>query len=183
MFPTQEMKIIPWNIHGLNSPHKLDVLKNLVRDHRPDIIIIQETKMSKEKVEKIKLFKYGEFCGGSSDGASGGISIFWNLKRVSGELITQDSYLAFIRFYHIGDGTSFLLTNVYAPNNRLGSSKFWKKLEDIRAPYKDDMWIIMRDFNSPLHDDEKFGGFLSQLDSRVDLLNLINNQGLHDIDL
>lgn len=141
MFPTQEMKIISWNIRGLNSPHK--------------------TKMSKEKFEKIKLFKYGEVCEGSSDGTSGGIAIFWNLKQVSGELVTQDNNLAFIRFNHTGEGTSFLLTNIYAPNNRLGSSKFWKKLEAIRALYKDDMWIIMGDFNTPLHDDEKFGGFPS----------------------
>ncbi|XP_059070347.1 uncharacterized protein LOC131860019 [Cryptomeria japonica] len=177
------MKIISWNIRRLNSPHKQDVLKNLFRDHRPDIIIIQETKMSKEKVEKIKLFKYGEVCEGRSEGASRGIAIFWNLKRVSRELVMQDSNLASIRFNHIGDGTSLLLTNIYAPNNRLGRSKFWKKLEAIRALYKDDMWIIMGDFNTPLHDDEKFGGLPSQLDSRMDLLNFINNQGLHDIDL
>lgn len=42
--------------------------------------------MTKEKVEKIKLFKDGEVFGGSSDGASGGgIVIFSNLRCVSGD--------------------------------------------------------------------------------------------------
>ncbi|XP_059067365.1 uncharacterized protein LOC131858218 [Cryptomeria japonica] len=177
------MKIISWNIRGLNSPHKQDVLRNLVREHKPDIVIIQETKMNKEKVEKIKLFKDGEVFSGISDGASGGIAIFWNLRRVSGEPVKQDINLDFIRFHHIGDGTSLLLTNIYAPNNRFGRRKFWKKLEAIRVLYKEDMWIVMGDFNTPLQDNEKFGGVPSQLESRMVLLNFINNQGLHDIEL
>lgn len=41
----------------------------------------------------------------------------------------------------------------------------------------------MGDFNTPLHADENSGGVRSQLDSRMDLLNFINNQGLHDIGL
>ncbi|XP_059066294.1 uncharacterized protein LOC131857624 [Cryptomeria japonica] len=139
--------------------------------------------MTKEKVEKIKLFKDGEVLGGSFDGAFGGITIFWNLRQISGEPVKQDSNLAFISIHHIGDGTSFLLTNIYAPNNRLGRSKFWKKMEAIWALYKDDMWIVMGEFNTPLRDNEKFGGVPSQLDSRIDLLNFINNQVLHDIDL
>lgn len=49
--------------------------------------MIQETKMTKEKVEKIKLFKDGKLFCGSSNGASRGIAIFWNLRRVSRELV------------------------------------------------------------------------------------------------
>lgn len=41
----------------------------------------------------------------------------------------------------------------------------------------------MGDFNMPLKENEKYGGIPSQLESRMDLMNFINNQILHDVDL
>lgn len=61
---------------GLNNPHKKDVLHNFVRDHKLDILLIQETKISKEKVEKIKLFQHCSTHGNNSNGALGGIVTF-----------------------------------------------------------------------------------------------------------
>ena len=48
------MNIISWNIRGLNIIHKLDIVHNFVREHKPDILFLQETKMEKEKAKKIK---------------------------------------------------------------------------------------------------------------------------------
>ncbi|XP_057862710.1 uncharacterized protein LOC131071027 [Cryptomeria japonica] len=59
--------------------------------------------MTKEKVENIKLFKDGGILGGSSDGASKVIAIFWNLRRVSGVPVKKDRNLAFVRFDHLRD--------------------------------------------------------------------------------
>ena len=66
------MKIITWNIRGMNSIHKLDIVRNFVREQRPDFLLIQETKMSKEKGEHIKAFKNYSINASSSEGASGG---------------------------------------------------------------------------------------------------------------
>lgn len=44
------MKIISWNIRGLNTPYKQDVFHNIVRDNKMDVVLIQETKMYKDKV-------------------------------------------------------------------------------------------------------------------------------------
>lgn len=50
------MKIISWNIRGLNNPHKHDIIRNMIRDSKPGVFLIQETKMSREKVETLKFF-------------------------------------------------------------------------------------------------------------------------------
>ena len=47
------MKIISWTIRGLNGIHKQEVLRNMIRDQRPNIMLIQETKMKKEVLGKI----------------------------------------------------------------------------------------------------------------------------------
>ena len=93
-------------MYGLDGLHKQDVLKNLIRDHKPNIILILETKMYKEKVEKIKVFKN---CG-VLEGNSG------NLNHIHGDLVLRDDYMAFARFQHIKDG--WLLTNIYAPKTK-----------------------------------------------------------------
>lgn len=56
------MKFISWNIKGLNNPHKQDIIKNMIRDNKPDIVLIQETKMLKDKVEGLLVFWGGKIC-------------------------------------------------------------------------------------------------------------------------
>ena len=41
----------------------------------------------------------------------------------------------------------------------------------------------MGDFNTPLFEEEKYGGLAPNLDRRMDLSNFINNLALLDIDL
>ena len=62
------MKFISWNIIGLNNPHKQDIIKNMIRDNKPDIVLIQETKMLKDKVEGLLVFRGGKIKGNDSDG-------------------------------------------------------------------------------------------------------------------
>lgn len=41
----------------------------------------------------------------------------------------------------------------------------------------------MGDYNTPLQDDEKFSGSQANMKSRMDLLDLMNNQVLIDLDM
>ena len=91
------MKIISWNIQGLNNPHKHDILKNMIRDNRPDIFVIQETKMLKDKVEFLSIFKGGKIIGCDFEGASGGIAVFWINRWIQGEIISQNTNMMNIR--------------------------------------------------------------------------------------
>lgn len=47
------MKVMSWNVWGLNSSCKQDILSNFVRDHKLDIMLVNETKMSKDRVESL----------------------------------------------------------------------------------------------------------------------------------
>lgn len=118
------MKVISWNIRGLNGLNKQDILRNLIRDQNLVIILVQETKMSKEKVEKFKFFKNGGACGSSSNGASGGVAIFWNKSTTSRDMIDVDGNILSLKAKSIFDGKEFVITNIYAPNSKSARSKF-----------------------------------------------------------
>lgn len=70
-----------WNIRGLGSTVKKRFLVKLIKEGKPDMVSIQETKL--ESVERIAIQKlWGgtnmEFECSNSVGASGGLLIIWN---------------------------------------------------------------------------------------------------------
>ena len=77
------MKFISWNIKGLNNPHKLNIVRNVIRDNKTDIVLIQERKMLKDKVEGLLVFWGGKIIGSDFDGASGGMVVYWNEKCIN----------------------------------------------------------------------------------------------------
>lgn len=97
------MKIMSWNIRGLNSHHKKDFLQNFVRDHKPDILLVQETKMPKDKVECSRIFQNCGAHGNSFFGALGGIVTFWKKLFIRGEPLMENGNLVATRFTHIRD--------------------------------------------------------------------------------
>lgn len=121
--------------------------------------------------------------GGSSKGASGGIATIWNLNSVKGYVLIQENNFSCIRFEHLNDGTSWVLTNIYAPNTLKARNYFWKKLIETRDNFKNLSQLVMRDFNNPLREEEKFGGSPSQLESRLALMDFINTQALNDVEI
>lgn len=93
------MNIISWNIRGLNNPHKKDMLKNIIRDNKLDIMLLQETKMQKDKVESLFFFSSGKILSGDADGSSSGMAVIWNDKNIHGELLSQNKNMINVNFF------------------------------------------------------------------------------------
>ena len=74
------MKILSWNIRGLNGIHKQEFVRNMIRDQRTDLFLIQETKMKKESLEKIKFNNSMKGIASNSEGVSGGLLLLFNDK-------------------------------------------------------------------------------------------------------
>lgn len=78
------MKFLSWNIRGLNGAHKQDIIRNMIRDQRPDFLFLQETKTRKEILEQISFNKSMRGVAASSDGASGGPPNFVQSQNLQG---------------------------------------------------------------------------------------------------
>jgi exonuclease III len=74
------MKIITWNIRGLNGRSKQRILRDCIKTENPDILMIQETKCAGAEVEIIFqcIWRGCDFVQTDSSGASGGLAILWN---------------------------------------------------------------------------------------------------------
>lgn len=73
------MKILFWNSHGLESPHGIWTLFDLVEKEDPTIMFLQETRLQ-AKVMELKKFKLGftSCLAVDCEGHSGGLSLLWS---------------------------------------------------------------------------------------------------------
>lgn len=71
------MKLISWNIMGLNSLRKGKLLKNMIMQEKPSILFLQETKCNTTILEKIaaKAWPGGLVTAIDAQGAPGGLAI------------------------------------------------------------------------------------------------------------
>ena len=47
------MNIICWSIQGCNLPRKENIVRDLRRDNKPNILFVKETKFKQHKIYKI----------------------------------------------------------------------------------------------------------------------------------
>jgi exonuclease III len=74
------MKILSWNIRGLNSKRKQAFLKDRIKKDQPDILLLQEMKCAGIEVNIIiqRCWKQAQYVEVDSRGAAGGLAILWN---------------------------------------------------------------------------------------------------------
>ena len=177
------MKVISWNIRGLNGDHKQELVRNMIRDQRPNFLMIQETKMKKDLVKRISFSK--KFCceASDSDGASGGVLTLYNSRAFKLTTLFKSSNAILCEVHHIQSNDSWLILNLYAPNTKKERNSFWTKLLDILSKCNVKKGIIMGDFNSPLSDADKRAGLAPDQDSKRDLGLFIQNLAFLDMEL
>ena len=84
MFSLSTMKIISWNVRGINASDKRQRIKQVIDSLQADIILLQETKLSKDNFDNsiAKWKKWNSFQS-QGMGALGGLAILWNPYTVS----------------------------------------------------------------------------------------------------
>jgi exonuclease III len=82
------MKIISWNIRGLNGRSKQKMLRDLIFAEKPDIVLLQETKCTTEDIDRLLPYcwKQGEAISTAATGTAGGLAILWNTNSTHGKL-------------------------------------------------------------------------------------------------
>ena len=110
------MKIITWNIRGLNNSHKLDIVQNFVREKKSDLLLLQETKMEKERAKKIKSFNEYYLKASSLEGALGGTIMLWKKSYYSSFVLNERKHFMVVRITSINQNYEWYIVNMCAPD-------------------------------------------------------------------
>jgi len=109
------MKLISWNIRGLNSPKKGRLLKRMLMEEKPTILFLQETKCNSTVLEKVvaKAWPGGLVTAVDAQGASGGLAVLWDARMIQLANIHANKHFIQAIFHIIGTNIYGHITNVY----------------------------------------------------------------------
>ena len=79
-----KIKILSWNVRGVNDSDKRKVIKNLIRTNRVDLVCLQETKVQEMNIDMVRSLRVGHFLDWTAMNAegSGGVSYCFGIKYV-----------------------------------------------------------------------------------------------------
>jgi hypothetical protein len=98
------MKLISWNIRGLNGHRKQRILRDHIIEEQPDIILLQETKCAGEEMTQIlsRCWKIGKIMTIDSIGMAGSLAILWNPSSVVLENLFTTKWTISVEYMLIG---------------------------------------------------------------------------------
>jgi exonuclease III len=154
------MKILTWNIRGLNGRSKQRTLRECIKAENPDMLLLQETKCAGAEAETIfqRIWRDCNFISTDSAGASGGLAILWNPASISIHNTFSTVGTITTHFKIIGSTQEGDITNVYGPHSQQEKDKLMQRLELIKTLVTTRNWILGGDFNMILSLEEKSGG-------------------------
>ena len=174
------MIINSWNVRGINASDKRHRIKQAVDSMNADIVMLQETKLSQQTfhntIAKWHRWKSAHILG---VGAFGRLTILWNPKTISGQVIHQDKNWQMMKVvvYDI----SFILVNVYGPTATQDKSRLWVVITQFIQAQDSLQIIIGGDFNALLSQREKIGGIFPPPKTMQDFNYFVQNNNLMDV--
>ena len=75
------IKILCWNVRGLNDIEKRKLIKGVVRNQKPDLVCLSKTKVKEMSLQMGKSVGVGRFFNWAlvdARGAAGGLLLFWD---------------------------------------------------------------------------------------------------------
>lgn len=121
------MKLVSWNVNGIRAVHKKGLFLPFIKELKPDILCLQETKAEQGQAE-IDLPDYEEYWNSAKKKGYSGTAIFTKVKPLS---VVLDFPPHIVKKYELKDGygdltaegrlvaaefEDFWLVNVYTPN-------------------------------------------------------------------
>lgn len=129
------MIILSWNVRGLNRGHRQNAVHELVRRQGPEVVFLQETKLSIESIQGLnpRLWRSGKCQCIGAHGASEGLACLWNPQKIQPLWwISSKSSMSMIAT-SLETGDVILLSNIYAPTDFQGKQALWSHIRLIRS--------------------------------------------------
>lgn len=176
------MKVLSWNSRGLGHPSKKAALMELIHSEKPDILLIQETKLNQSEISRLigQQKQYGG-CTSEARGASGGILTMWNISKWSCSFVKTQQHWISVKLENRVNGTEVKIYNIYSPNHFREKEVCWTTLEEDLEEERDNNLILAGDLNLVMHSNEKRGGNFTADNFRNRLEHIMQEKDLVDL--
>lgn len=171
---SSSLRLLSWNVDGLNTPIKRKKILTHLKRSKPDIIFLQETHWKTNSGAALRAHWLDSCYSATYTSKSRGVAILFKkglTYTIDEELVDEGGRYLLLKV-RISD-TAYTLLNVYAPNDQ--SSDFFANLTNLLVQRGDTNLIMGGDFNTtlcPLLDKSSYHHTASQ--ASRDLLHLID---------
>jgi exonuclease III len=179
-----KLRLLSWNVKGLNNPQKREVVKNLLRDWRCDIVCLQETKLDALDLHTMRSLwgsQYVDWVALDATNTAGGIVLMWD-TRVVEKIDAEIGQFSVSCYWHgLVDDFDWVCSGVYGPQSEENRQFCWEELSSVRQRWAAP-WCVVGDFNAIRMPSERLGcnRFNSSMHSFSDW---IDTQNLIDLPL
>uniref|UniRef100_A0A803QEM9 Reverse transcriptase domain-containing protein n=1 Tax=Cannabis sativa TaxID=3483 RepID=A0A803QEM9_CANSA len=152
---TIAMKIFAWNCRGLGSTATVRQLAALTRQHKPELMILSEARLTTEKFNSIcNKLCYDNHHYVAPLGRSGGLCLCWN-KEIKCDIEFSSKYIISAVVEFEPKGLKWSLRGIYGPPHREDKEAFWIQVGDI-VDHSSRPTLLIGDMNGTLKDSECF---------------------------
>lgn len=158
-FPPNNINTLPiscliWNVQGVGSRAFLVVLKDLVKQNKPNVIALLETHMGGTQAEKIaKALCFSGHSRVDAQGFSGGIWVYWRKEEVTVEPILKEEQYITMTITRNGS-MPWYFSAIYASPDPTKRQELWQELRQF-AESHNEPWLLAGDFNETRYPSER----------------------------
>ncbi|GMI97353.1 hypothetical protein HRI_003404600 [Hibiscus trionum] len=151
--------LISWNIRGLGRLEKARAICNLIKERKPQILFLQETKIgnfSRSLLRRMGCDRNFEFLCAPAEGSAGGLLSVWdpNYFEKSEAIISKRFILLLGKFR--GTDLECGLMNIYGPSIEAEKKDFFREILTVLRNHQV-AWCLGGDFNAIIGPEEKLG--------------------------
>lgn len=156
------MKLLSWNVRGLNNSRTFRDLKDLLQGKKPDVVFLMETRMTTDSMDRLnkKLGMAGIFSVPRNNlevedaTGGGGLCLLWRDGINVSFLSSSEGHIDVLVTWE--DGKVGRVTRFYGNPVSSQRSQSWELLRRLKV-LRNDPWLVCGDFNEILDDIEKVG--------------------------
>jgi len=168
------MKIISWNVRGLEVPSKRHAIQLNLTPHHVDILLLQESKLLDPSPSQIREIG-GPYLTGwahsNSIGSKGGLITLWNESVWSHYRTISHNSALHVSLCHLQTNTIYFFSNIYGSQDAREREVLWSNCISYTS-YLNGPWVLGGDFNTmrtfedrnsgnTSHDTEAFNSFIN----------------------
>ena len=144
-----KLKMVSWNVRGLNDSQKHLVVRNLLHEWKCDVVCLQEIKLAgidRQLVCSIWGCLYVDWVALDADQTAGGVLIIWDRRVLEKLEVMVGSFSVSVQWKGVEDGFIWACSVVYGPNDNNLRGDLWDELVGIQQ-YWNVPWCCFGDFS------------------------------------